>query len=376
MPDQDDQLDPTKPVTDPANNNDATAVPVKDVPDKTPEPEEKEEIQPHVEEKPEPVTHAEIKEPVAVDSHQPIPEDPRITDRDKSFKNIFGSTNNNDDDGFYPLNKKTDKQSSTDKNDDHIEIQQYDISSKKEEETQENNNSSNQTNSKASKPNVFEQVDNNRAAAMATVVSIFVLVIGLGGGFFSYKYWPNILSKSAVSADQLLPDKTTSKPTNTPVEEKTEITPTETDIEKTVQSSYTNTKYKYSLKYEESLFSQNTGNTQADNIILSNQKIGTASTLTSGFKIEVSFQESNSKLLKDWIADDNIISNYGKPELTSLKIDGKDAYQQAIDVNGKSINTYVFQADKVMVISYFAAAKDFETNKKNYQDLIDSIKLL
>ena len=297
-------------------------------------------------------------------------EDPRITDRDKSFKHIFGNSNDNDD--FFPKFKKTDLT----KDDGHIEVQQYDIPSKSDDVSKKEEKVEEKTEKAASQTphmSAFDHVDANRAVAMTATISMLVLVFGLGGGFFGYKYLPGLMQKASVSADTFTAKKTVdATPSPTP----TEITsPTASPTPTASLKTYTNTKYKYALSFPSSWFNQNSDNTTADNLTLSSTKIASSGTDTNGYKVEITFQNSNGKLLKDWIADDNTLAGYGKPELTDVKVDGKTAYQQVITAGSKSINTYVFQANKVMVISYFAPAKDFVTGKTFYQNIVSSIKL-
>ena len=294
--------------------------------------------------------------------------------KDSSIHDIFG---NRSDEGFYPSKTKTIGES-------HIEVQQYDIPTKKADDNDQEKESDNHDAVLPKTKNNFPIISHNnssRLVGICTSLSVIVLVLGFGGGFLGYKYWPNLANKATVSADTetvtTTAPKTISKNTPNPSPSPTiSINSTSEDPLKN-WSNYANKKFNYTLKYPDTWFSGDANNDQASTIQFTSFKPTTGgSEIQSGYKVEVTFQGSNNKLLKDWIKDNNIVAGYGTPEQTALKIDGKDAYQQTVDSNGKSINTYVFQADKVMVISYYAPEKDFEIGKKIYSDIINSIKLL
>ena len=284
--------------------------------------------------------------------------------KDSSIKDIFGQERANED--FYPLEAKAKTVGES-----HIEVQQYDIPSKSTDDNQED--------AKADSQPVHHQLNTSRSISIATTFSILILVLGFGGGFLSFQNWSKITSLINTSADEVVVDTASKTPVVVPV------TPAEIEKEAPIEtvvdplkdwSSYTNTKFAYSVKFPDNWFGQNTTNAAADTISLTSVKPTSEEVQAQiGYKVEIRFQNSNSKLLPDWIKDNNTVGGYGAPKLTALKIDGKDAYQETITTITKFSETYVFQADKVMVVSYFAPEKDFDAGLKFYQDIIGSIKL-
>lgn len=299
----------------------------------------------------------------------------RQNNRSNSISDIFGHDEN---DNFYPKQIKTIGES-------HIEVQQYDISVK-EEVNNKDDDKLTEEDLHIKKPMAHIPLHNNinssRTLSIATSLSIIVLVLGFGAGFLSYKFIPDFANKFKASADVEKPVTPSSKIITSPklsvspsVSPSASTSPTPTDPQAN-WSKYSNTKFSYSLKYPENWYGENTNNAQATAIQLTSFKptVG-GSEIQSGSKVEIIFQNANSKLLKDWIKDNNIVSGYGTPELTPLKIDGKDAYQQTVSSNGKSTSTYVFQADKIMVITYYAPENTFATGKNTYNQIINTIKL-
>lgn len=316
--------------------------------------------------KPDNTKETPVFEPIAADSHEH-----QQTTRNNSISDIFG---HNNDDAFYPKQVKTIGES-------HIEVQQYDIPSSKTNDNSDQDPAdqvlvSNKNN--AGVP-IANQINSSRTLGIATTLSIIVLVLGFGGGYFSYKYWPNLTNRVSISADTNTPTTppetlvtTSISPTIAPT---IIVSPTPEDPLKN-WSNYTNTKFAYSVKYPDTWFGDNINNDQAAAIQLTSFKpSSTGSEIQTGSKVEIVFQNSNSKLLKDWIKDNNIVSGFGTPELTPLKIDGKDAYQQTVVSNGQSTSTYVFQSDKIMVITYYAPVNTFAAGKTVYTQIINSIKL-
>ena len=326
--------------------------------------EEKSDSKP---EKPESKTEMVAKNEETHEEHQ--------NNRSNSISDIFGHDKN---ESFYPKQVKTIGES-------QIEIKQYDISVK-EEITNEDSEKLTDEDLHMKKPMAHIPLHNNisssRTLGIATSLSILVLVLGFGAGFLSYKFIPSFADKFKASADTEAPVTASSKIITSPkisVSPSISISPitspTSTDPLAN-WSKYSNTKFSYSLKYPENWYGENTNNAQATAIQLTSFKPTTdGSGIQTGSKVEIIFQNANSKLLKDWIKDNNIVSGYGTPELTALKIDGKDAYQQTVNSNGKSTSTYVFQADKIMVITYYAPESTFTTGKTTYDQIISTIKL-
>lgn len=295
--------------------------------------------------------------------------------RKNSISDIFGHDKN---DSFYPKQVKTIGES-------HIEVQQYDISVK-EETSNEDDDKLTDEDLHIKKPMaqipLHNNINSSRTLSIATSLSIIVLVLGFGAGFLSYKFMPTFANKFKASADVKMPVSPSSKIITSPklsvspsVSPSTSVSPVSSDPLAN-WSNYTNTKFLYTVKYPDSWFGEGTNNNQATAIQLTSFKptVG-GSEIQAGTKVEIVFQNANGKLLKDWIKDNNIVSGFGTPELTPLKIDGKDAYQQTITSNGKSTSTYVFQADKVMTINYYAPESTFVSGKTIYTQIINSIKL-
>lgn len=281
------------------------------------------------------------------ETDKPVGTEPVIAHNTKDdFKDIFGTQRKDEIDDFYPMRKKVGE-----------------ASNKKEEDKTINS-------SKSGVKSADYYV--NRAVAIASTAMVLMLVFGFGGGYLGYKYLPSIVSSTTASADEVSPNTQPSIvfPPSPIVSPTPNIDPAQD------WATYTNTKYKYSINYPKNWFSQNSSNVLIDTIQFSSLKpLQDSINPQFGFQVNIAFKKSNGKLLSDWIKSDNIVSGNGTPIISSLKIDGKDAYQETIDTKTKLINTYVFQADQVMIISYAAGNQDFETGKKTYQDMINSIKL-
>jgi len=259
-------------------------------------------------------------------------------------------------------------------NHEHIEVQHYDVPTKKSLEDFTEPEDQPVSNNSSFKP--IKLHDDNHAVGIATTVALIVLSLGFGGGYFGYHLSGNFLKNQMVSADEdtkiVTPVPTLStSPSAEPSPSASVTTSATADW-----SVYKNTKYNYSVKYPDTWYGQGTNNEQSVSVQLTSFKPSTTgSEIQKGYKIEVMFQDAKGKLLKDWIETNNALTG-NTSKLTTLKIDGKDAYQQTIESVGKSINTYVFQADKIMVISYYAGETDFDAGKTIYQQIIESIKLL
>lgn len=283
------------------------------------------------------------------ETEKPSEEKPVITSetKDDSFKDIFDNKRKDESDDFYPMRKKVGDASDEKKKDKTVTSGKTDIKSS-------------------------DHYYANRAVAIASTAMVLMLVFGFGGGYLGYRYLPSIISSNTASADEISTGAQPSivfspSPIVSPI---ANIDPAQD------WATYTNTKYKYSIDYPKNWFSQNSSNVLIDSIQFSSLRpLQDSINPQFGFQVNIAFKKSNGKLLSDWIKSDNIVNGNGTPTISSLKIDGKDAYQEIIDTKTKSINTYVFQADQVMIISYAAGNQDFETGKKVYQDMVNSIKL-
>lgn len=258
---------------------------------------------------------------------------------------------------------------------DKIEVQQYDTPLRRplatlEETLGEQKEEDKTINFPTRKP-VFATNDASRAVMTTTIVMILVLALGFGAGFGSYK----LLQNQAASADRGTETKTTT-PAKTINTETT--VPTKTTTGPTASwSSYNNTKYLYSLQYPDTWFSQSTNTAESTTVQFTSFRPdqATSGELTAGAKIEITFQDTNGKTLTDWIEANNASMNAKTESATTLTIGGQSATQQTIIIPIKSIATYLLQANKVMVISYYAAEKDFATNQSIYDNIIKSIQL-
>lgn len=337
------------------------------------EPESKDEPAPTIKE-------SESSHEIDEEKHESKDEDtnekssPQVT-RNNSITDIFG---HNKDDSFYPKQVRTIGES-------RIEVQQYDISVK-ESETNEDDDKLTDEDLHIKKPMAHIPLHNNinssRTLSIATSLSIIVLVLGFGAGFFSYKFMPYFANKFKTSSDIKIPVSPSNKIITSPKISASPSTSPSISISPISNdplanwSNYENKKFSYTVKFPDNWFSEGTNNNQSTAIQLTSFKPTTGgSEIQAGSKVEIIFQNANGKLLKDWIKDNNIVSGFGTPELTPLKIDGKDAYQQTVSTNGKSTSTYVFQADKVMAINYYAPESNFVTGKTIYNQILNSIKL-
>lgn len=267
----------------------------------------------------------------------------------------------------------------------NIEVQQYDVPTKKTiGDIAETPNQGEQTDAKMGSYDAKPQplppirgVNTSLANTVATIISIFVLALGLSGGYFGYSYINKLMSGQKVAADtqvqspgKTIDPQTLPSPTVSPA-----ATPSKSTDATANWSVYKNTKYNYTLKYPDSWYAQNVSNEQSESVSITSFKpTQTGSDIQSGYKVEVTFQDAKGKLLKDWITANNALT--GNAKLTALSVDGKDAYQQTVEAVGKSVNTYVFQAGKIMIITYYGAEKDFTTGQTLYDTIIKNIKLL
>lgn len=89
--------------------------------------------------------------------------------------------------------------------------------------------------------------------------------------------------------------------------------------------------------------------------------------------MEITFQDSNGKTLKDWVDNNNTISKTTATP-TKTTVGSKEAYQQELNEVSKSISTYILQNNLVMIISYYASDAKFSTGKPYYDQMIESLK--
>jgi len=259
-----------------------------------------------------------------------------------------------------------------------IEVQQYDAPMRRplaslEETLGEQKEEDKTINFPPRKP--ILTANHNQGVIVTTLAMILVLVLGFGAGFGSY----HLLQQQTASADRenspktktATPAKTIDTETSTPVATKTTTGPTAN------WSNYANTKYQYSLKYPDTWFSQNTNTAEASTVQFTSFRPDQALSgeLVSGAKIEISFQETNGKTLANWIEANNASMNAKTESATNLTVGGEPAAQQTIIMPIKSVATYLLWRDKMMVVSYYAAEKDFIANQTIYDNIVKSIQL-
>lgn len=209
----------------------------------------------------------------------------------------------------------------------------------------------------------IKQPKPHSSVALITTIAILFLGLGFGSGFFGYKYVPKFQNMFGASADT---DKATTPTT-------IDSTTIDTNIDTATWKPYTNTKYKYSINYPGNWLSDSLTDKEIKTIQFTSYKQDTGSTSADGYKVEITFQDSNGKTLKDWVSANNTISGTsGAPSKTT--VNSKEAYQQELNGVSKSISTYVLQNNLVMIISYYASDAKFSTGKPYYDQMIESIK--
>lgn len=205
-----------------------------------------------------------------------------------------------------------------------------------------------------------------KSVMIITGLAAIMLVGGFGGGFFGYQYWPKFLAGRTISADVVNKENTAGAPQKTGEPGQLDSWPI-----------YSNTKFQYSVKYPDTWYGQNTGNSQAETVQFTSFKPSSAgSDDLTGFKIDIVFQDRQDKELKDWIEANNAAAQIKAGGLTQTKVAAKYGYQQTITSPQKSMATYLAKDDKVMIISYFAAEADFEKGKTIYNQLLSSLTLM
>jgi len=190
------------------------------------------------------------------------------------------------------------------------------------------------------------------AAGTITVLAILALIVGGFGGFFGFRYFDRLKTTASTLAS------------SSPGINQTATT------EK--GKTYSSTKYGFSLEYPSTWFASTSSN-QADEITFaSNQE--SLSTEPTGYKVNIVFQDTNGKTLKDWVAANSAATGNSKP-LKSISVAEKNAYQQDLDRNGPGVTTYIELKDKIMIVTYTAPAEMISEGGDFYNQIINSIKL-
>lgn len=222
-------------------------------------------------------------------------------------------------------------------------------------------------------------IPDNTAIKYASV-AIIILLVGFTAGFFGYRFGGNLLKGATIMADE---ETTAADTTNATVKATDKVETTSTDTLKPTADSllatnwpiYTNTKYKYSVRYPDTWFGQNTSKTDAETVAFTSFKPETSGNgILSGFKVEIVFQASQNKTLNNWIEANNTITGAKASKTSEMTIDGIKAVSQTFDSPLENISTYLVKDDKIMIITYYAPPDKFTEGQSNYQKILDNIK--
>lgn len=203
----------------------------------------------------------------------------------------------------------------------------------------------------------IKQTVNGKTLSILSGAALLVIAAAFAGGFFGFNYYPKFVADRTTMADS-------TGDTNQSSQEPSSVE---------MWPIYSNTSYKYSIKYPDTWYSTGTGDPTSITVAFSNNKINKDDDL-DGFMVTISFQEKNGKELKDWIETNNIIAKDKGLDLTETEISGKKAYVQNM-ADTTQIKSYVEQENKIMVIAY-EGTNNFEAGKVIYNEIIESIKLL
>jgi len=214
----------------------------------------------------------------------------------------------------------------------------------------------------------IKQTGTGKAVGIITSVAIVFLIVGFSGGFFGYKYVPKFKNLISSSADTSETDN--SSQIGSPISNNAEPG----DV--SAWPSYSNTQFKYSIKYPDTWYNQGANDPTSKTVLFSSFKPDeSSSTNISGYKVEIVFQDSNGKTLKDWIDANNVVTGASAQSPEKIEVSGQDAYQQQINGTNKNITTYISRTDKIMIITYYGPENTFATGKVLYDKMISSIKL-
>lgn len=189
--------------------------------------------------------------------------------------------------------------------------------------------------------------------ARIVLLTLLALVLGSAGGFFGYRYYDQVKTTASTPA--------TPTPSQTP------------SLDTNLWPIYTNTTYKFSLKFPNGWVASTT-DPAAESVTFTSNEESLTQTPT-GYKIEVVFQDSNGKTLKAWV-DDNTITLAETKKPKEIQVSEGTAYQQELSKNGSKIATYIERPNKIMIVTYSAPENLFGQGGDWYNNLINSIKLL
>jgi len=198
--------------------------------------------------------------------------------------------------------------------------------------------------------------NNSGPAATIATLAILALIFGATGGFFGFRYFDRL--------------KTSASTQNTSTPAVSDNTSPSTEIAD--WQTYTNSLYKFSLKYPNGWVSNNPDN-QSDDIIFASDSASLAAA-TSGYRVEIVWQDSKGKTLKSWVEANATTTNEKKP-VSEITVSGKTAYQQELSNNGPAIASYIELPDKIMIITFTAPDGQLGAGGSWYNKIINSIIL-
>lgn len=188
---------------------------------------------------------------------------------------------------------------------------------------------------------------------MSLVVFILIaLVLGSSGGFFGFRYFDRI--KTSASTNESPSATISASPGSSALK------------------AYTSALYNFSLSYPGDWFASSTDE-QAESLTFASNQESLESDPT-GYKIEINFQNSNGKTLKNWVSANTTASGETKAA-KEITVSEKTAYQQEISKSGLKVATYIERGDKIMIVTYSAPTEVFGNGGDFYNNLVDSIKL-
>lgn len=142
--------------------------------------------------------------------------------------------------------------------------------------------------------------------------------------------------------------------------------------------TYTNTQYKYTLKYPQGWYSAptNTENSWVVYFSTYNPKDVAENVIPPpGVKVEVLVQGNPRNLsLKEWVEEGHLFA--GQPKYTKeIKVDGLPAIREEIDYQGLMTNVYFFRGEDVVTISYSGKMPDYNDNMNLFDLIIKSFAI-
>ena len=196
-------------------------------------------------------------------------------------------------------------------------------------------------------------------AATIIVLAILALIFGTAGGFFGFRYWDKLKTSASTETSPSPQAKVSAG-----------LSPSATDT--STWQTYTNSQYKFSLKYPSNWVSSTT-DPQAQGIVLAaNQE--SLSPSPSSFRVEIVFQAANGQTLKSWVEANATTTNETQP-IKEITVSGQTAYQQEQTNLRPAVATYIERSEKVMIVTLTAPPSLMGEAGEWYNSLINSIVL-